>query len=132
MKCIAHTVGAITSACGIIYLSNKIGFQPNPLYLICGAAFGGLIPDIDHPKSLLGSSIRPISIIIKETIGHRTLTHSIVFTLIISFLVSFLNLFVGIGVGIGMLSHIVLDLLTPKTKGVAFLYPLYKKKIRLR
>jgi inner membrane protein len=131
MEYMAHTVGAVVSACGIIYLSNKIGVQPNPLYLIGGAAFGGLIPDIDHPKSLLGSAIKPISIIIKETIGHRTLTHSVLFTLIISILASFFNIFVGVGIGIGMISHIVLDILTPETKGVAFLYPFYKKKIKL-
>lgn len=131
MKYKAHTVGAVVLTLGIIDLNNKIGLELNPLYLIGGAVFGGLLPDIDHPKSLLGSVIQPVSTIIKETIGHRTLTHSFLFIVITCLFASLFNISIGIGVGIGMLSHIILDLLTPETNGVAFLFPFYKKKIKL-
>lgn len=127
----AHTAGAVVSGCGVIYLFNQIGISINPLYIIGGAAIGGLIPDIDHPKSFLGSAIQPISTIIMETIGHRTITHSLLFLLIVSCAVAIFNIMLGVGVGIGILSHIILDLLTPKTNGVAFLYPFYKRKIKL-
>lgn len=131
MKYKAHIVGAVVLSVGIININNKIGLEFNPLYIVGGAVFGGLIPDIDHPKSLLGSVIQPVSNIIKETIGHRTLTHSILFTVITCLFASFFNINIGVGIGLGMLSHIILDLLTPETNGVAFLYPFYKKKIKL-
>jgi len=131
MKYKAHTVGAVVLTAGIIHLNNKIGLEIKPLYLIVGAVFGGLLPDIDHTRSLLGSAIQPVSTIIKETIGHRTLTHSILFTVITCLFASVFNINIGIGIGLGMLSHIILDLLTPETNGVAFLYPFYKKKIKL-
>lgn len=131
MRYKAHTIGAVVLSVGIISLNIKIGLEFNPLYLVGGAVFGGLLPDIDHPKSLLGSAIQPVSTIIKETLGHRTLTHSILFLVITCFFTSLFNINIGIGIGLGILSHIILDLLTPETNGVAFLYPFYKKKIKL-
>ncbi len=127
----AHMVGAVASGCGEVYLSNKIGISTNALYIVAGAAIGGLIPDIDHPDSFVGNAIEPISKIIKDTIGHRTLTHSLLFLLIISFVTSLFNVMLGVGIGNGILSHIVLDILTPHTNGVAFLYPFCKKKLKL-
>jgi len=43
MKYKAHTVGAVVLTAGIIHLNNKIGLEIKPLYLIVGAAFGGLL-----------------------------------------------------------------------------------------
>lgn len=131
MKYKAHTIGAVAFSFVFINLNKNIGLEINPIFFIGGAVVGGLLPDMDHPKSLLGSIVQPLSTIIKETIGHRTFTHSILFTLIIGFFISFFNINFGFGIGLGMLSHIILDLLTPNTYGVAFLYPFYKKKIRI-
>lgn len=131
MKYRAHIAGAVVSGCGVIYLCNQMEISTNLLNIIGGAAIGGLIPDIDHPKSFLGRAIQPISTILMATIGHRTLTHSLLFLFLISFVASMFNIMLGFGLGIGILSHIVLDLLTPKTNGVAFLYPFYKRKIKL-
>ncbi|MDQ2998490.1 MAG: metal-dependent hydrolase [Chloroflexota bacterium] len=36
-----------------------------------------LLPDIDTPKSLIGSLLRPISRLLERKIGHRTVTHSL-------------------------------------------------------
>ena len=126
-----HTVGAIVAACGVGYLENKIGLQGNSLYLYSGAVVGGLLPDIDHPKSFTGRMILPLSDIIKEAVGHRTLTHSLLFAFIAGLIFSVYNIGFGAGVCIGILSHIILDLLTPKTTGVAFLYPFHKEYIKL-
>lgn len=127
----AHIAGAVVSGGGVIYLCNQFGISTNPVLIISGAIIGGLIPDIDHPKSFLGSAIQPISTILMATIGHRTFTHSLLFLILISFFVSLLNIMLGVGIGIGILSHIILDFLTPKTHGVAFLYPFSKRKIKL-
>ena len=127
----AHLTGAVLSGCGVIYLCNQIGINTNPLNIICGAAIGGLIPDIDHPESFLGYAIQPISTFLMETVGHRTLTHSLLFLFLISVIGAMFHIVLGIGIGIGILSHIVLDLLTPNSNGVAFLYPFCKRKIKL-
>lgn len=131
MKYKAHTVGAVSLACGIIYLNKKSGVELSSLIFIGGAVLGGLLPDIDHPKSFLGNVIVPLSAIIKATVGHRTLTHSLLFTAIIGMMISIFNITLGFGIAVGMISHIVLDLLTPKSKGVAFLYPFYKRRIKI-
>lgn len=131
MKYKAHTVGALVSACGLIYISKRYEIEINPISLLGGTIIGGLFPDIDHPKSLIGRSIVPISTIIFATVGHRTLTHSLLFATIIGLLTSIFSLSAGIGISVGILSHIILDLLTPGTRGVAFLYPFNTKKLRL-
>ena len=67
-------------ACGIISgaaISAVCHFDILSSLLITGAsAFFSLVPDIDHPDSMLGHLIKPVSKFIKEKIGHRTLTHS--------------------------------------------------------
>lgn len=126
-----HTVGAVAAAYGVVTVSNRLGLETQPIILILSAAAGGLIPDLDHPKSKFGKATRPVSDIIFAAVGHRTLTHSLLFTLILSFLGWVFSTSVGLGLLIGMLSHIVLDLLTPMTNGVAFLYPFNKKRIHL-
>lgn len=74
--------------------------------------FGSLLPDIDHSGSKLGHLAKPISVILK----HRGFTHSLLFCLICSII----NPFIGIGV----LTHLILDFLTPK--GEQLLWPINK------
>ena len=131
MNCTMHSFGAVVAACGIYYLGNKLGVELNPIYLVAGSVSGGLIPDIDHPKSKMGKMMQPISVLIMAIVGHRTLTHSLLFSIIIGILVGMINLSLGVGIFFGILSHIILDLLTSNTNGVAFLYPFYKKRIRV-
>ena len=81
------------------------------------------LPDIDHPDSMLGKSIRPISSILGAVAGHRGIFHSIVVPLIL-FLLLYLAgyLAFGIAVMIGYFSHLILDSLNHS--GVRWLYPL--------
>lgn len=131
MRCEAHIIGSVALGYGIVSLSNQIGIDVNPIFFIGGAAFGALLPDIDHPKSKLGRKIEPVSTIIMAAVGHRTFTHSLLFSSIVGIVSSMWDISLGVGVLVGMLSHILLDLLTPETNGVAFLYPFYRKRIRL-
>lgn len=126
-----HVIGASAAAVGIVYLCKKFDIPVNALHFIGGAIVGGLIPDIDHPKSYLGNIIAPVSAVIMATCGHRTLTHSLLFMAIIGGLASFYNISFGIGIAIGILSHIALDMITPSTNGVAFLYPFHKERIKI-
>jgi len=110
--------------------SKYTHIEANTLWFTAAAAFGALLPDIDHPQSTLGRMIKPISWVLHSIFGHRTVTHSLLFLVIIT---SFLwtafpdHLFIAIGICIGVISHLILDALT--ASGIPLLYPL-KTKIR--
>lgn len=117
-------------ACGIfigsslsLYYGEDI-FTSFTIVSLCGVS--SLVPDICHFKSNLGKKLFPISFIIRMIFGHRTFTHSLLFLILIywglksidspePYLVSILS---------GMLSHIVLDMITPR--GVKLFYPINK------
>ena len=71
-------------------------------------AVGSLLPDLDHPKSTVGRLLLPISTYLNRTIGHRTLTHSMLlwFPLNMLGLYFFKPLFY---LTLGGISHLVLD-----------------------
>ncbi|AUX72585.1 metal-dependent hydrolase [Erwinia pyrifoliae] len=87
-----------------------------------------LLPDIDHPKSLLGQRLRWLSWPIARVFGHRGFTHSL---LAVGGAVALLQLKLPSdwllpadafqGMVLGYLSHIVADMLTPA--GVPLLWP---------
>jgi len=94
--------------------------------IILFAILGAVIPDIDHPKSIIGKFFYIISAPLERRYGHRTITHSLVgwviFTLLFSFIIvlpSFVifNLSFDIlgwrwivAFSLGYLSHIILDM----------------------
>lgn len=84
---------------------------------------GSLLPDIDHPQSIIGRRL-PVSWAFGK---HRTFTHSIVFVFMLLFgLQKIAPIYHLSDVHIyalmaGYISHIVLDMMTPH--GVALLYP---------
>ena len=77
-------------------------------------------PDIDHPKSIIGTLLRPISVKIFEKTGHRSLTHSLIFAAIFSF---------NKHMFLAVLSHMLLDMMTPM--GVKLFYPSRKNYVIL-
>ncbi|AZL83461.1 metal-dependent hydrolase (plasmid) [Aliivibrio salmonicida] len=97
---------------------------------------GGLLVDLDHPDSLIGSRLRFLSIPISTIFGHRGMLHSLLSIIGISYLViekiepilnenlqPFLIPFV-----IGFLSHLIADSLTPA--GIYWFYP-FKFRVRI-
>lgn len=124
-------------ACGIISgagISAVCHFDILSSLLITGAsAFFSLVPDIDHPDSMLGHLIKPVSKFIKEKIGHRTLTHSGLWLILYAFLLyRFYNTFlfpVILGATIGFASHLISDTFT--IGGVPWTWPISKKKTHL-
>lgn len=76
---------------------------------------GSVLPDIDHPGSIIGKNVP----ILPKMLKHRGFTHSILFCILCSFF--------NVWVGIGSLVHIVMDMMTKQ--GLQLLYP-YKAKIR--
>lgn len=123
----AHvTVGALTGI-GISYGLKQLHSDLSPVIITVSCFLGATLPDIDHPKSHLGRRFRITSKIINETFGHRTLTHSLAFCFGMGYLMMKWNVSVGVGTFFGILSHILLDMLTPFSKGVALFYPIRKR-----
>lgn len=118
-------------ACAI--LAKKVELSPalasgDWWHIIPGALLTALLPDIDHPKSVLGQRLRWLSAPIARLFGHRGFTHS------------FLAIAAGVffiqtrlppnwpiptdvyhAMIVGYLSHILADMLTPS--GVPLLWP---------
>lgn len=89
-----------------------------------GAVIGGIagiVPDLDEPKSKFGKLFFFISIPLNSIFGHRTFTHSLLFSLLAVIVIyPFTDWWVGLSVGAGILAHIAGDMLTGKVK---FFYP---------
>nr|BET44860.1 MAG: metal-dependent hydrolase [Candidatus Aschnera chinzeii] len=130
MTAVGHMMFSVTS----LILVHKLGITPefihgDWLHLLVGVLFGSLLPDIDHPCSLLGSKFRFISIPISRLCGHRGFTHSFcAWLLIILFFFKLpcnqitCDFVLTEGLLLGYLSHIIGDMLT--IRGVPFLWPL--------
>lgn len=131
----AHFKVGLLTASTTLYITtisqNTFGWFDGIL-LFTSTVFGSLLPDIDHPKSFLGRRLSFLSRFLYKSIGHRTLTHSLIFISTLSvLLVKVGSLSLALGLLLGMLSHILLDLFS-FGDGVAFLYPFYTKRIRFR
>lgn len=114
------------------------------MYVYPAAVVAAWIPDVDNPRSRLGNGLsrtrspllntiaRPVSWVLKatsftlfRTVGHRTLTHSLLGIALFIALVSPVaslsnNLFLALVAGYA--SHLVADALN--TKGVPLLWPM--------
>lgn len=97
--------------------------------LIIGSCIGGLIPDIDSPTSTIGKPLKPLSKLINKVFGHRTITHSGLWLIPLLVFCFRLRNSLLIGYTLGFVSHLISDTLT--SGGVAWLYPLERKRLRL-
>ncbi|KEY58427.1 metal-dependent hydrolase [Serratia sp. DD3] len=97
-------------------------------HIIPAALLTSLLPDIDHPKSLLGQRLRWIAIPIARIFGHRGFTHSLL-AIVGGMLLLQLDVYgrwlipadVLHAMIIGYFSHLLADALTPA--GVPLLWP---------
>jgi len=97
-------------------------------HIISATLLTCLLPDIDHPRSLLGQRLRWLSHPIARIFGHRGFTHSLLAVLGGLWLFQ-VNIPQGWiipadvlqGMVLGYLSHILADMLTPA--GVPLLWP---------
>ena len=112
---------------------------PIDAHTTMAASVGGLMPDLDHPRSALGRRMPFISIPLSRLFGHRGFTHSLLaaFVLFLVLLILISNAqhtamrsMASVGQGmqpllipliIGYLSHILGDSLTPS--GVPLFWP---------
>lgn len=127
MNYAAHiTAGAITGI-GLSYAAVRFHYHLTPPLIIVPALIGSILPDIDHPKSHIGRRFPMFSGLFFKAFGHRTFTHSLPFCFGAGILLMQWNTSIGIGAFAGILSHILLDFLTPFSNGVALFYPFRKR-----
>lgn len=140
MNATTHAIFGVAALTGTALLA---GTEPS-LYVYPAAVVAAWVPDVDNPRSRLGNGLsrlkspvlnlvtRPLSwalritsFLLLRTVGHRTLTHSLMglalFTLPVWLLVGdYPNFFYALVAGYA--SHIVADALN--TRGVPLLWPL--------
>ncbi len=92
--------------------------------IIILSVISSLLPDICHTQSKFGRRFKILSFITRLLFGHRTFTHSLSFIATIIFLLYLIQtpVYYMVTIVIGMISHVILDMLTPK--GVKLFYPL--------
>jgi inner membrane protein len=139
MNATTHAVFGVAVLAGSFLF---IGDEP-PLYAYPAAVAAAWLPDVDNPRSRLGNGLsriknpvldtitRPVSwtlrvtsFTLSRTVGHRTLTHSLLGVALFVALVSLVaplsfDLFVALVAGYA--SHLMADALN--TKGVPLLWP---------
>lgn len=122
---ITHIVFAAVCA---FFLVNLFSFS-HPVHFFLLFCFAALLPDIDHPKSILGRKIWPFSLLISFFFGHRGLLHSIFVPVFFLGLGYYFNVFwIGLAIAGGYCAHLITDALTvsgirpfwfgPKVRGI--------------
>jgi inner membrane protein len=137
-----HAVFGVAALSGAALVT---GADP-PAYAYPAAVVAAWLPDIDNPRSTLGNGLnrlknptlnllsRPLSWVLRttsfvlvRTVGHRTMTHSLVGVLLFSLLVLlFLGRFPNLILALvaGYASHVFADALN--SRGVPLLWPVGK------
>ncbi len=108
-----------------LLITTLLGFSLELDFLVYGfALLGAVLPDIDHPHSIVGRIFWPISLRLDRIFGHRTITHSLLGFAVISLLAAPLLLLKKeyyLFFVLAYFSHIVLDM--ANVRGVLFLWP---------
>lgn len=130
MKGTTHIFGGLAAA--IIWQKYTKTTIQEPIFFYSAALMGSVIPDICHPKSLIGRRLPILSRTFSKIFGHRSLSHSLLFMFLLYILIQQITFYgmpsIKSGILIGVGSHIFLDSMT--AQGVKLFYPL-KLTVRL-
>lgn len=118
-----HLVFGVTAAFGLSHL----GLLEASVPVFAAASLGSLLPDIDHPGSVVGRRLWLVSMPVSMIFGHRGITHSLIAVVAMSAAIAWQ---IGaqswiVALAIGYLTHLIGDWLTPS--GVPFLWPNRRK-----
>lgn len=125
-----HFPGGLVAGCVMALLMEQPTI-PEVTMVVASGGFGGLLPDIDSPKSKISQMFPPVGFVMSRIFKHRGLTHTLLFWAVLlgicGFCFSELSLLFT-AMYAGVISHLVLDACT--TQGCKMLVPFYKKRIR--
>lgn len=136
-----HLLVGLASGLLVGHVAGVQGLYLIPCVMTGG--IGGLVPDIDHPRSMLSGWL-PGSGLIRLFVRHRGPTHSILgLMLFLSGMAAVLSLGVpftdpvvlrhthiaSIAVGVGYALHLLCDMATPE--GIPLFMPVYWRYFRL-
>ena len=96
------------------------------LWGIVMTGLGSLLPDLDHPSSMLGRRISGASIL---GLKHRGWMHSLVGLVIFATISAAINPKFVSAITLGYFLHLLADTLNPS--GIAWFYPFSKKRIHI-
>lgn len=120
--------GKTHASCGLLVGALTIEYFHTDLFtsitVITLAVISSLLPDICHTQSKIGRRFKLISFFIRMIFGHRTFTHSLLFIAIIVCLLHVIQTpsYYLVTIILGLLSHVILDMLTPR--GIKLFYPI--------
>ncbi len=120
-----HIVGGVVVT-GIFGGIAGINILEKWEYIIICIIFS-LLPDIDHPGSIMGRTFKPISRFINRNYGHRTVTHNLAALAVVCFITWLICQGAGFDGPItflvfgGYFSHLIFDMMT--VAGVPLFYP---------
>ena len=126
--------GHLLFSVATLVLAQKLEITPaladgDWFHMIPAVLLGSLLPDLDHPGSILGRLFRIISLPLSKLCGHRGFTHSLLAFCGLAILWEIqvsprwdISADIFHALLLGYLSHLIADMLTPA--GVPFLWPL--------
>lgn len=99
--------------------------------VVVAGGIGGLLPDIDHPKSIISGYLPGVGFGVRLVASHRGPTHSLFFlsTLLAVLYALHIPASISLAMVVGIISHIVADMAT--VAGVPVLLPLSRRSFRL-
>lgn len=126
--------GHLLFSVATLVLAQKLNITPvlaqgDWFHMIPAVLLGSLLPDLDHPGSILGRLFRIISLPLSKLCGHRGFTHSLLAFCGLAILWETqitprwdISADIFHALLLGYLSHLIADILTPS--GVPLLWPL--------
>ena len=120
--------GAVAAAAVIEFCLDRDPEALDVAAFTVSCLWGALLPDIDIPTSKMGQAFSPVSHTLFRTVGHRTVTHSLLILVLLYFGVKYTPEGFQVypfGVLVGWASHILLDFLN--RAGVPLLWPIKQR-----
>ncbi len=107
----------LTAAALLCFIAGDV-----PPLIVAASLLLALLPDLDTPKSLIGSLLRPISVPIERRLGHRTATHSVLALALVAGVAFILAPAWWLVLAGAYASHLLLDLLIG-VQGIMLFWP---------
>lgn len=123
-------IGGAAAAAAVLIFNPDIQAVPTLITAVGVGVVGGLIPDIDHPKSRISKALRPVNALVSFLFSHHTpALYFLLYVLWVWKCPASEYMAGGNCLFAGILSHILLDCLNPG--GIPLFFPLSSRRIHL-